>query len=59
MNIQPYGNEIAITVNDSRANASKVQLLFDRYTSLGGAREKEAFVLALIGELMVTHARQG
>jgi len=52
MNLYPHTETIATALNDGRANAEKTQILFDHYTALSRPQQ-EAFVLALIGELMV------
>lgn len=56
MNLYPHTETISIALNDSRAASAKVRVLFDQYAALPKT-SKDAFVLALIGELMVARAR--
>ncbi len=57
MRIYPYGHVIETTLGGDRANSSKAEAIFDRYAALPSKEEREAFVLALIAELLVSHAR--
>jgi hypothetical protein len=57
MNIYPYGHEIEKVLGNDRANSSKVDVIFDRYTSLQSPSERDAFVLALVAGLLTIRAR--
>ncbi|HJS84279.1 MAG TPA: hypothetical protein VJ779_02335 [Acetobacteraceae bacterium] len=57
MHIHPYGCEIELILANNRVNSSKAELIFERYTALPSKMEREAFVLALIAELLVNRAR--
>ncbi len=57
MSIHPYGWAIGAVLADDQTNCSKVEAIFGRYTALCSNTEREAFVLALIAELLVSRAR--
>lgn len=57
MNLYPYGYEIDAVLANDRASGSKAEAIFDRYTALPSETEREAFVLALVAELLVSRAR--
>ena len=57
MSIYPYSLEIGRMLAKDRANASRAEMMFDRYTALPLEQEREAFVLALVAELLVNHTR--
>ncbi len=57
MDINPYACVIETVLANDRANTSKAEMIFDRYTALPSKAEREAFVLALVAELLVRRAR--
>jgi hypothetical protein len=52
----PYSNEISSVLSTSVSAARKAEAIFASYSALQDP-EQEAFVVALIGELLVTQAR--
>ena len=57
MGIHLCGCDIEKVLANDRANSSKAEVIFDRYTALPSKAEREAFVLALVAELLTSRTR--
>lgn len=55
--VAPYAQDVAAILAAERTASNKAQMLLDRFTALPSAAEREAFVLALAGEVLVARAQ--